>query len=815
KDASRMHYLPAIASKGAPFEFRNLVGDLLDWRAIDLRDGAPKPTAQKMRQSSYADAAINGEVSRVLSAPQGDRNNALNKAAYYLGRLVGGGVLDQAEVTDALTDAALQAGLEEGETNATINSGLTAGAKKPRNPQMNGSSGASAQSPTQSQGHTQGAATGQSRASSKGNSNSSNGSANQNSNVNSNAATAQNTAQAGSNGKRIGAYEETPGGLIYWQQTTNGEVEIALSNFCSEIIADVIEDDGAEQRRAFEVKALLNGKAAQFLVLAEDFGAMKWPMTNLGAKAVIYPRRTDHARCAIQMLSPQPVERRIFTHTGWRDIDGEKVYLHGGGAIGAQSVKDVEVRLPDSLQLASLPEPPNDEVLKDAISAILALTRLAADEITLPVIGAAFSAVIGGADFSIWLYGATGSGKSQLAALVQSFFGRFNADRLPGSWMSTANALEVIAHAAKDMIFVVDDFKPTGGANDRNRLMRDADRLLRAQGNQHGRQRLAADTTQRKTKHPRGLIFNTAEEVPRGESLIARLFVIETQMTSIDFSQLSKFQGYAANGIFASAMSGFLRWLAANHSEAIERAPKEIARWRDDWAGRHIAGHRRYATTLGHLTYAWSLWLRFVQEAGAMTEAEAVEIEGRVSRALGLAGSKQDAHTNAQNPVTRFSELLENAFASQNAHLESINGGAPVNATAWGWRRTVEEVEEEIIDPDTGIPKKLKRRVERHAPLGDLIGWHAGAEIYILADATFSLLERFSANGEGIGVQQKTLWKHLHEAGILIRSARDEARRTYIAQRTVNGKKIGVVVLRAEKLFTYADSADSADTEGG
>src|SRR5262249_47947635 len=142
----------------------------------------------------------------------------------------------------------------------------------------------------------------------------------------------------------------------------------------------------------------------------------------------------------------------------------------------------------------------------------------------------------------------------------------------------TVNALEAIAHAAKDMIFVVDDFKPTGSQQDRNRLMRDADRLSRAQGNQHGRQRMAADTTQRKAKHPRGLIFNTAEEKPVGESLMARLFVLECLKTSIDFSRLSGLQKSAANGVFASAMSGFVRWLAAHYPKTIVRTPKEIAR---------------------------------------------------------------------------------------------------------------------------------------------------------------------------------------------------------------------------------------------
>lgn len=781
KDECRLHYLPAIASKDAPFVFRNLTGSLLDWQAIDLRDKAPQSTAYGADNSRYADAAISGEINRVLSAPQGDRNNALNKAAYYLGRLVGGGVLDPSEVTEVLTDAALKAGLEEGETKTTINSGLTAGAKRPRKPATNSKTAPNpAQQPSAKQGPTAPNPTQSQSASNSG--------SNGNSNPHSNA------SPASGNAKRVGAYEETPGGLIYWQQTTNGEVEIPLTNFGAEIVSDVIEDDGSETKRAFEIEATQSGKPSRFLVPAEDFALMKWPMVHLGPKAVIYPRRSDHARCAVQMLSASPVKRRVFTHTGWRKIEGEMWYLHGGGAIGAQSVKDVEVRLPDSLLPAILPEPPDAEALKDAVSAMLELMRLAADEVTLPTIGAAFSAVIGGADFSFWLYGRTGSGKTELAALVQSFWG--NGFRgglkpvLPLGWESTANAMEVVAHAGKDAVCVVDDFKPVN-AQHRAELNKKADRVMRAQGNLTGRGRLMADLTQRKTKRPQGVLIGTAEELPRGESLLARLIVIEFLPTTIDFSQLTRLQHIAAQGIFAAAMSGFLRWLAANHNEAIGGATKAVETWRDYWAIRPIASHRKYATTLAHLTYAWELWLRFVKETGAMTDAEALTLRERVLLALGIVGSKQEPHSNAQNPVTRFLELLQSVFASNRAHLEGLKGKPPADATNWGWRK------------NGGVLQ----------PCGVRIGWHADNEIYLLPHVAYEQLEKFSASGEGISVDPSTLWKHLHEAGFLIRTKRDETRRTYIATRTINKAVRDVLRLRAEKLIKYADNADNADSD--
>ena len=59
------------------------------------------------------------------------------------------------------------------------------------------------------------------------------------------------------------------------------------------------------------------------------------------------------------------------------------------------------------------------------------------------------------------------------------------------------------------------------------RYHKEADRLFRGQGNHAGRQRMRADGSLRPAKPPRGLILSTGEDVPRGQSLRARLLVLE------------------------------------------------------------------------------------------------------------------------------------------------------------------------------------------------------------------------------------------------------------------------------------------------
>ena len=67
--------------------------------------------------STYATAALWGEVQRVLDAPTGTRNAALNRAAWNLARHIASGLLPRGLVEDVLCDAGRSAG---GQTPAGV-----------------------------------------------------------------------------------------------------------------------------------------------------------------------------------------------------------------------------------------------------------------------------------------------------------------------------------------------------------------------------------------------------------------------------------------------------------------------------------------------------------------------------------------------------------------------------------------------------------------------------------------------------------------------------------------------------------------------
>lgn len=84
--------------------------------------------------SAWARAAFDGEIGRVRTAPEGTRNDTLNRVAYKLGQIIGAGGLAETEVESALVNEAVGIGLGEREAIKTVRSGLLAGEKTPRGP---------------------------------------------------------------------------------------------------------------------------------------------------------------------------------------------------------------------------------------------------------------------------------------------------------------------------------------------------------------------------------------------------------------------------------------------------------------------------------------------------------------------------------------------------------------------------------------------------------------------------------------------------------------------------------------------------------
>lgn len=108
---------------------------------LEPEDPQPRPVQEVLtpargawEPTTYAQTALNAECAQIAMAPEGTRNDALNRAALNMGQLIAGGQISEQNVTTALTHAGIAAGLEAREIAKTIASGYRKGAQRPRTP---------------------------------------------------------------------------------------------------------------------------------------------------------------------------------------------------------------------------------------------------------------------------------------------------------------------------------------------------------------------------------------------------------------------------------------------------------------------------------------------------------------------------------------------------------------------------------------------------------------------------------------------------------------------------------------------------------
>lgn len=546
---------------------------------------------------------------------------------------------------------------------------------------------------------------------------------------------------------RVAGYFVNEEGCLSRERTTrDGLVVETLCNFSATITQELVLDNGLDTSRVYVVEGRLG--TGQILppvrVPVREFHAMNWVPEQLGLQAVVCAGTTkrDCLREAIQRLSPTATRRHVFTHTGWREYDGQAIYLMANGPVGAPGL---EVDL--GRELARYQLPPVAVNAAEAMRASLRLLKLAPLTITAPLWAATFRAPLASTyplDLSVWLEGRTGSLKSTVAALFLSHYGPFERTQLPGAWSSTANQLERRAFLLKDTVFVIDDYAPSGF--DARELELKASRLLRAQGNLAGRGRLQADLRERTSFFPRGLILSTGEQHPPGQSVLARVVLIRLEKGQIDMARLSSAQGDAAQ--LPHAMAGYIAWLAPQ----MATMPELLKATFDGSRAQLTTGaiHLRIPEAMCHLWLGLHCGLSYAVEIGACSNEEATDLTAACWEAVQTVGRAQGSLVAGEQPVRRFLETLVVLVTQRRALL---------------------------------LPKY--DRGEDVKPEENLIGWQDDEWLYLIPDAAYTAVTRFCRDsGEPFPVGRKRLHWELGQDGLTEADAEHQTTTARLGDRT-------------------------------
>ena len=450
----------------------------------------------------------------------------------------------------------------------------------------------------------------------------------------------------------------------------------------------------------------------------------------------------------------------LHRHTGWIEIDGRPVYLTAGACIGAEgAVPGPAIELGPRIGTYALPAPLDQDQERDAVRASLDLLNLAPAEVMWPLLLMTYlppmELCAPRPDFLGVLYGPSDTCKSVLAGIGLSHYSpRSLLDPFPQNFSSTRVSLETYAHGAKNALQVVDDAHPASNRREQTEIVDRFEYLARSAANGSARGRGSRSGGDRKDRPPRGFALVTAElrfKVPSAEN---RSFIVALSKGMVDKTQLNEIGVLAENGVYAAAMAGYIRYLAARHEAGEDSEQRK--RWAEIRSELVASGCGRSASHLAHLLLTAETLLSYAWSTGAITTEQAEAMYQHAYTSVVAVDTAASAGRVEIDPVTRWVELLREAFDSKQAHLESMDGGAPENATSWGW---------EAVGGGGGFGgANGVDQVRRGLMLGNLSD--DGRTLYLIPKATHELLNKM-AGAEPLGLDDRALNDRLGEAGVI------------------------------------------------
>jgi hypothetical protein len=321
------------------------------------------------------------------------------------------------------------------------------------------------------------------------------------------------------------------GRIIYRKESYRGTLEKTVVDWTATALYQTcqVDDDGKEvhttalelRRGDFVKKLDVPGD-----VFVDDVALRRFIGANAGSQYVVRAGMSKHLVPAIVQLSGEFPTHRHYNFMGWMELDGRWVYVSPQDCITAKGKlsEPPSVELDHRLRDYGLQTTGWNESLQafDAVTKVLP-PQLASCLIAfalLPVLQRFFPTTA--TRPAVHLVGTSGSGKSEIASLLSSFYGQFSRDTPPAQWGDTINTVETLGYPLADTIFWVDDYKSIYADE------KTFTRFLQSYSRGMGRGRLTREAKVRHEKPCRGLILSTGETTIEGEmSVIARMLVLE------------------------------------------------------------------------------------------------------------------------------------------------------------------------------------------------------------------------------------------------------------------------------------------------
>lgn len=509
------------------------------------------------------------------------------------------------------------------------------------------------------------------------------------------------------------------------QIVTIPETQAEIANFSARIVREVRRLDGEALESVYTVKGYWQWPF-EVEVGADEFREERKARSVIGAVAGhgAAVKSLAHFPLAIQALSTEVERETRYLSTGWQDVNGKLMFVTP--ALDGVGVCEVDT------ELQRYCVAPGDTA-KGLDALVNGLLEAFDHRQTYFVIAHAFLAPLyrwmaSAKRYVLHLVGETGSLKTAFCCATMCLYGRFGDEEPTEKWTSTIGKIERLGHMAKDVLFLLDDYKA------RYVRLSDVTSLIQNYSESRGRGRLNRDASIKKTYWIRGALLSTGEDLPEGEaSVISRMLIVHLSRPQGTNERLRYAQNLAPH--LPAVMYDYTQWLTNARTQDGLALDQSLLQWQDEYMARCPVGSTnpgRLALNLAQSKVGFSVMAKFLQYMGQWTETEAAQ---RLAEFDGYAGDL----------LTEMAGRIQQEKAS-NSFLTAVRA---------------------LLD--SGRAELLPRDSKQEPSQGkELLGWKDGQYIYLLADASYHAAEQwYRQMGGSIGFSRQAIHAQLVDDGVM------------------------------------------------
>ncbi len=191
---------------------------------------------------------------------------------------------------------------------------------------------------------------------------------------------------------------------------------------------------------------------------------------------------------------------------------------------------------------------------------------------------------------------------------------------------------------------------------------------------------MRADRSLEQEHPPRGLLISTGEDLPPGQSILARTLCVEVDRDQLDLVAISNAQSQPHR--LPHALAGYIDWLAPQLDKLTTDLREIWQQHRERFSQQ--AAHLRIPEILAYLALGIDLFTSFARDVGAVTEEEMQEIATRAHQVLLTLGERHGQRVREEDPAEVFLTTLSSMLAQGVVTLAYRDGGVdPDNMIGW------------------------------------------------------------------------------------------------------------------------------------